>query len=239
VTTTPTGDDWAGSVVDAIGRLGRRDPREVVQAVPLPSAWMVAIRSDQSGKTASSPLLRRLLDEAPALGTGPAPGVWRPAGTHEERLAALEEYLRNEFARLLGLPVSAVTLDRPVTSFGLDSLMAIQLKNRVETDLGVTLSIVTMLEGLSLTGIAGRILEELDRDAEEAVEHSRHRNGFHASVPGELHSSTGSNGHSNGALLAARPTIDDFDDLTESELDQMIDDLISLEDGFDGLTELA
>ena len=40
--------------------------------------------------------------------------------------------------------------------------MAIQLKNRLDTNVGATVSIVTVLEGLSLAEIAERIVDQLE-----------------------------------------------------------------------------
>jgi SAM-dependent methyltransferase/acyl carrier protein len=140
----------------------------------------------------------------------------------ERRRPLIESYLQAALGRLLGLPVSVVALDRPVTSFGLDSLMAIQLKNRIESALGVSLSIVTMLEGLSVAQIARRIHDDLFHEEMSVVTPPPvYRNG---------------KAHANGAELAnggsVRPArrgldrmLDDLDDLSESELDTLIDDL--------------
>jgi hypothetical protein len=134
-------------------------------------------------------------------------------------------------ARLLGLPVSAVTLDRPVTSFGLDSLMAIQLKNRVETSLGVSLSIVTLLEGLSLSEIAGKLSEETGGHERNGDTHHNGdgRNGTPHPALAEPHT----NGHAPAETLLLSATVDDLGDLSEWEVDEMIDDLISHEDELD------
>ncbi len=51
-----------------------------------------------------------------------------------------------------------------MVSFGLDSLMAIQLKNRVEALAGVSISIVKLLEGLTVAQLAAEIDEALSGD---------------------------------------------------------------------------
>src|SRR5262249_51271899 len=47
----------------------------------------------------------------------------------EERSKVLEDFLGREFASIPGLPLGDADLDKPLHSFGLDSLMAIQLRN--------------------------------------------------------------------------------------------------------------
>ena len=88
-----------------------------------------------------------------------------------------------------------------MTSFGLDSLMAIQLKNRIETSLGVALSIVDMLAGLSLGGLAEKVCEEHDRREQEDSGRVGRRNGTHTRPSGEPQT----NGATHNAAVATRP----------------------------------
>src|SRR5438128_643784 len=63
----------------------------------------------------------------------------------EERLTLLGTWVREEIAAVLGLAgAAAVPADRPLTELGLDSLMAVELRNRLsaraETSLPATLA---------------------------------------------------------------------------------------------------
>ena len=75
------------------------------------------------------------------------------------RPARLEGYLRRQVARVLRRPEPGVELDRPLSEMGLDSLMAVELRNGVEADLQVTVPMVRFLQGPSVRGLAGQILE--------------------------------------------------------------------------------
>jgi len=104
---------------------------------------------------------------------GHQPGVASQAGAIDraallaaapfERRALVESHLRREFAAVLGLELSGEDLTRPLQSFGLDSLMGLQFRNRVEAALGVSLSIVAILRGASLSQIIDSTLADLDQ----------------------------------------------------------------------------
>jgi acyl carrier protein len=53
-------------------------------------------------------------------------------------------------------------LDQPLDTVGLDSLMAIELKNSLESKLGVNLSIASLLQGPTISSLAREMLGELD-----------------------------------------------------------------------------
>jgi acyl carrier protein len=80
------------------------------------------------------------------------PDDWQPI---------LENQLREQAARVLRLPAAALDVEQPLNNLGLDSLMAIELKNRIEADLGVTVSMVKFLEGPSVRGLAAFLARQL------------------------------------------------------------------------------
>ncbi|GHO45000.1 beta-ketoacyl reductase [Ktedonospora formicarum] len=78
-----------------------------------------------------------------------------------ERLPLMEQYLSQQVAGVLRVPVERIDLDQPLTTLGLDSLMAIELKNRIEQELQVRIPIVTFLQGPSIRQLATQLLEQL------------------------------------------------------------------------------
>jgi len=82
----------------------------------------------------------------------------------EERQQLLESYLSEQIAKVLGLSASGLSkLDvrQPLNRLGIDSLMAMELKNRVQADLNVVISVVYLLEGPSITQMATYVLDQL------------------------------------------------------------------------------
>ena len=91
--------------------------------------------------TASSRILSRLIAEQRA-------GASRPVGDRDllDRLAAagpgaraalLQEFLLAQIARVLRIPEGKLEVEAPLTSLGMDSLMGLELRNRIEAALGI------------------------------------------------------------------------------------------------------
>src|SRR6185436_17440489 len=87
-------------------------------------------------------------------------------GAPETRLALLEIYLQNEIARTLHVAPAQVDPQQPVSSLGLDSLMAVELQHNLEVHLGVKVSMATCLEALNLSALATEVLNQFTAPAE-------------------------------------------------------------------------
>jgi acyl transferase domain-containing protein/acyl-CoA synthetase (AMP-forming)/AMP-acid ligase II/acyl carrier protein len=83
------------------------------------------------------------------------------AALRSEWPALLEGQLREQAARVLRLPAASLDTEVPLNNLGIDSLMAIELKNRIEADLGVTVPMVKFLEGPSVRDLAGFLADKL------------------------------------------------------------------------------
>ncbi|MCA9901894.1 MAG: AMP-binding protein [Ardenticatenaceae bacterium] len=88
----------------------------------------------------------------------------------------LSAYLRKLLAQSLKVPVGQLGLEQPFTSLGLDSLMALELKARIETDLEVKIPLVTFMEHPTIAQItdelwASIIVESPDSEEAEFAAH--------------------------------------------------------------------
>jgi acyl transferase domain-containing protein/acyl carrier protein len=82
----------------------------------------------------------------------------------QERRLILEAHIGEHVAKVLGFGVSKLSefdVQQSLHTLGMDSLMAVQLKNRIETDLGVVVPIAHFLQGPSIVQIATQLLERL------------------------------------------------------------------------------
>jgi len=72
------------------------------------------------------------------------------AAQPQERHRLLQSYLSEQVARVLGLSASRLDVHQPLSNLGLDSLMAVELKNRIALDLGVNVPMVKFLQDPSV-----------------------------------------------------------------------------------------
>jgi acyl carrier protein len=90
------------------------------------------------------------------------------AADPDERTTLVREYVQGLIASVLRLDQSRVDLDQPLNTMGLDSIMAVEIKNRIEAQLRVTFSIVELLQGAGGSDLMTRIVAEFHQD--EAVD---------------------------------------------------------------------
>jgi acyl transferase domain-containing protein/acyl carrier protein len=106
-------------------------------------------------------------------------------GQPETRAQMLEEYLTKELARILKVPAESIERDLPISNMGFDSLMSIELKNQLEKDLGVSISMARLLKGPTLLELSETVLDSL-----QAIQ----------STEGELGGAAGLNEFEEGVL---------------------------------------
>ena len=95
--------------------------------------------------------------------SGAAPAVGRVDHSFRQELLAADdstrralvcEYIRSELARIMGVEPAQLELDQPLSTFGLDSLLALELKNNIESRLDFTLPMAKLMEGPSVASLA-------------------------------------------------------------------------------------
>lgn len=81
--------------------------------------------------------------------------------------ALVEKQLLDLLAKVLRMDSSRLDPQLPLNSLNMDSLMATGLKNRIDVALGVNVSVVELLQGLSIAQLARRIAAQLRTRLEE------------------------------------------------------------------------
>ena len=74
----------------------------------------------------------------------------------------LVEYLQMCAASVLGLDSAALEVHRPLDTLGMDSLMAIELRNNITDSVGITLPVVNLLKGPTVAELADELREYSD-----------------------------------------------------------------------------
>jgi acyl transferase domain-containing protein len=89
--------------------------------------------------------------------------------TPDRRLPMLTGRLLAGVAAALATPATTLRVDQPLFELGLDSLMAMELKNQVETTYEVSIPLATFLEGASIRRLAEEILARTGADPDPAA----------------------------------------------------------------------
>jgi NADP-dependent 3-hydroxy acid dehydrogenase YdfG len=91
----------------------------------------------------------------------------------DARAALLGERLRDLVARVMRMDRAKIDLAEPLNVLGLDSMMATELKNRIEVDLHVSVPVMDLLKGIAIGELAAGLLPRLideNRDLHELLE---------------------------------------------------------------------
>jgi NADPH:quinone reductase-like Zn-dependent oxidoreductase/acyl carrier protein len=83
------------------------------------------------------------------------------AASTDRQLALVEDFLAAQIADVLGTEVDTLDRETPVTRMGFDSLMAIELLNRIEAALGVPFPMGAILSGPSVRELAPPVLRQI------------------------------------------------------------------------------
>lgn len=89
-------------------------------------------------------------------------GAGLRAAEESERLRLLEDLVRYHAGRVLGVSSVTLDVDRPLRAFGMDSLMAVEIKNSIEDQIGVPLNAAEILKGGSVRSCAAVIAAKPD-----------------------------------------------------------------------------
>ena len=91
------------------------------------------------------------------------------AADDDARAEKLREYFTDRIAHIMGLEPESLDVEQPLNTLGLDSLMAIELKNSIETRLKVVLPMARFMEGPSVNSLSGYVAESMGDDSGAAL----------------------------------------------------------------------
>jgi myxalamid-type polyketide synthase MxaE and MxaD len=165
------------------------------------------------------PMLSNFVTRA-ATGEKSAVQITRAALTaapDAERGELLATYLAKVVAQVLRVPADELNRSEPLTYLGLDSLMALEIKNRIDSDLQITIPMIHFLQGPSVGDLCAVLLGKLGETGPAAV--------------GPQPPAQDQNGMLGGQDAAA--VLAQLDELSEENLDQLLEQLLA-EEGLTG-----
>ncbi|BAZ53637.1 beta-ketoacyl synthase [Nostoc sp. NIES-4103] len=89
-----------------------------------------------------------------------------------ERENILITYLQNEIAQVLGMKTAEIDAKQPLNLMGIDSLMAVELRNRIKTKLEADVPITKFIEGDSIVNLSADISQQLSQSEQTLSETS-------------------------------------------------------------------
>jgi len=158
--------------------LGTTDMDETLtlfsQGIPTDVAQLGAARCDWQALARFSPAVgnsRMFLPVVPRSSTG---GGESMAGrileaAPDKRMGMVEDLIAVQVAAVLGTDASRIEKDTPLTNLGLDSLMAIELVNRIEDKLGMSMPMGSVLNGPNIRDLSIPVLEKLVESGGDAA----------------------------------------------------------------------
>ncbi|NEQ40110.1 MAG: SDR family NAD(P)-dependent oxidoreductase [Okeania sp. SIO3I5] len=78
-----------------------------------------------------------------------------------EQEKLLTSYLQSKIAHIMGMTVSQIELEKSLIMMGLDSLMAVELRNQMQTELGADIPATRFMEGITIQLLATEVKQQL------------------------------------------------------------------------------
>lgn len=119
-------------------------------------------------------LLRNLLEAHIATETTPQANGQSArdnilSASPEARAALLRDFLQQQVAAVVGASVSHLDVAIPITSLGIDSLMAVEIRNRLDKHLHLNVTVAAILDGPSILQLTETLLRQFDSGSGAAV----------------------------------------------------------------------
>ncbi|MFF8910687.1 acyltransferase domain-containing protein [Streptomyces olivaceoviridis] len=112
------------------------------------------VRADDLPRDAAPAPARSGVLDAAGADTAPIRDLVMDLASGEERRSALEKAVQEQVAKVVRLPAHRIPLDRPLRGLGIDSLMSVELRNRLERVFGIPLSATLIWNHPTINDIA-------------------------------------------------------------------------------------
>ena len=135
---------------------------QLIQASVLRIDWSVWRGLGVSGEV--SPRFAHLIHDASAAEQAIASADQIRQAKGEKRHALVDQMLRHKVSTLLGLRMDQLDARRSLIELGLDSLMAVELRNWIESQIRIGLPIARLMRDTTLDDLVGLICESVVED---------------------------------------------------------------------------
>ncbi|KNG87291.1 putative polyketide synthase [Aspergillus nomiae NRRL 13137] len=82
----------------------------------------------------------------------------RAVDSQDEAVSLVTSWIRVKLEQIMGIPGAEINAEKPVSAHGMDSLMALDLKNWFHSEIGVDLTIFDIMSSMDLNQLAGMVV---------------------------------------------------------------------------------
>lgn len=142
----------------------------------------------------------------------------------QDRPQILAMYIHNEVAKLLGIEISKLDKDSSLINLGLDSMMAIQLRNILKGNMKVNIPMVQFMEGLTVSRLTMQVEEQLNEICSPATTEST------SSETTESINKIDSEKQQENEKSNAEQVLENLDRLEDDEVNSLLNSILSRND---------
>ncbi|HEY9401294.1 MAG TPA: acyl carrier protein, partial [Pyrinomonadaceae bacterium] len=142
------------------------------------------------------------------------------AAEPQERRDLLGAYVNELGAKVLGIAPSTFEPHKPLNTLGLDSLMAIELKNSLQANVGVVVPMVRIMQGPSASELVEFVLELLSEQIASGASSSGHDGEAYEGRVEPAAAFDDVSSEDAAQLLAG------LDELSQEQIDQLLSNLL-------------
>lgn len=136
-----------------------------------------------------------------------------------ERPRLIEEFISEQLSRVLRIDVDELDIHQSLGNLGIDSLMAVELRNHVQASLGIVIPVAQLLQDPSIAQLAQGILDQLAGTSASLGE-----------VTINTDSSSANDAESQQGLLAEQ-ALEKLDTMSDEEVEAMLSQMLDGEKG--------
>ena len=211
------------TVRQALAGLEKAIVRQHVQVSVMRADW--SKWRELAGTSRVSPRFAHLCTAAETGGGRPADALLPAretilAADSAGRAGLLETLVRQKVARVLGTSADRLDGNKPLLQLGVDSLMAVELRNWLEGELRIDLPIVELMRSPSVSGLVGLLVERLELQGKGAPDEGA-KNGATIAAAPSLNGRVGLTPEGVSAALRAHA-----DQLSGEQLDSLLAELL-------------
>jgi acyl transferase domain-containing protein/NADPH:quinone reductase-like Zn-dependent oxidoreductase/SAM-dependent methyltransferase/acyl carrier protein len=132
------------------------------------------------------------------------------AASPKEQRSILKTYITAQLARVLGTTEDNILPEKPLNELGIDSLMTVEMKNRIEKQTGLSVPTVALMRGPTIETLVEALIQQLSGSAEV----DQHAQAITKHRPAE-----------EEERQKAEATLENINQLSESEIDALLSSL--------------